>query len=427
MAGPQLMLPTPVGATDRKVRSPKHTFLLSEFAMTAQPFMLAPVLPGETLDNIWFECRTVTNPVENRIIGWKKEFYFFYVKITDLMTDAIRDMFVNPDNADIAGSLGVAGNDNNFYHANGGVDFTKRALKAVMEHWFRDEGEAWDKYKTSWGIPFVQFRDQFWMDSLTDKDLMPEGANIAAATTAGDLERLMNLFEMTRAMGVSGMTFEDYLRHHGINVPNQLENKPELLARFGDFQYPSNTIDPASGAATSAVSWVFKNGEKKRKLFKEPGFILGVSVTRPKVYYSGLAGSLGEFMTRAWDWMPNYLASMPETSLKLFATDTGPLGARTADLDPYWVDMRDLLMYGDQFVNAAAFGAAPANTGAHNLVALPITDGADGINTKNPTEAMINALFKGTDDKSIVFSDGYVNLSILGAQTDHTVGNFAIA
>lgn len=407
--------------TSRVGRYPKHNFLINEFAFTAQPICLAPVLPGETLTNLYFEARVVTNPIENPIIGWKKEFYFFYVKVTDMLTDAIRDMFIDPANVDLAATLGVNGNDNNFYHASGGIDYSKRCLKRVMETYFRDEGEAWDAYKTSWGIPFVQIKDTLWMDSLTDKDLMPQGPDIADATTAGDLDRLMDAFEQLRALGIQNMTYEDFLRSYGISIPQKDENKPELLARFTDFQYPSNTIDPATGAPSSAVSWVFKNGNKEAKFFKEPGFIFGISVTRPKVYFSGLAGSAAEFMSRAWDWMPGYLSAMPETSLKYFPVDTGPVGGRTTDLDAYWLDMRDVLLYGDQFVNVQAFNAVPANNGLYNMVALP----GPNLNTKNPNEAMVNAMFKGSDDKSIVKLDGYVSFSIKGNQRDYTMGNFA--
>lgn len=414
------MLLQAAAPTDRKLRQPKHRFLVSEFPFTAQPFMIAPVLPGESLANLYMEARVVTDPINNRLIGWKKEFYYFYVRVTDLLVDAIKDMFVDPTNTDLVATMGVAGHDNNFYHASGGIDYTKRCLKRIMETYFRDEGEAWDAHKTSWGIPFVQIREDSWLDSLTDKDLMPEGEAIASATDAGDLDRLMAAYEMLRSLGVSNMTYEDWLRSQGIAIPNELENKPELLCRFSEYQYPSNTIDPTTGAASSAVSWVFKNGNKDKKFFKEPGFVIGVSVTRPKVYLSGLAGSLAEFMGRAWDWMPGYLSAMPETSLKNFAIHSGPLGNRNVAADAYWVDMRDLLMYGDQFVNLAPWNATPPNDGANNRVALPDAT----LNHKNPNEAMVRSLFKSVDD-STVGIDGYTSLSILGVQTDYTKGNFA--
>ena len=62
---------------------------------------------------------------------------------------------------------------------------------------------------------------------------------------------------------------------------------------------------------------------------------------------------------------------MPFTSLKKFTADTGPLGDRTTATDGYFVDMRDLFLYGDQFQNMAAFNAVPANVANINGFALP--------------------------------------------------------
>lgn len=408
--------------TDRVGRYPKHNFLAREVPYSAVPIMLAPVLPGESLTNLYFESRVVSDPVKNPLIGWKKEYYFFYVKITDLLVDAIRDMFVDPNNVDLTATLGAAANNSPYYIAKGAIDYRRRCLKAVMEHYFRDEGEAWDLLVDANGYPMVQIKDNLWMDTLTDKDLMPQGEDISDATTAGDLDRLMDAFEQLRALGVSNMAYEDWLRSHGISIPNKDENKPELLARFSDFQYPSNTVDPATGTPSSALSWVFKNSSRDPKFFKEPGFVLGVSITRPKLYYSGLAGDLSGFMGRAWDWMPNYLSAMPETSLKYFAGDTGPLGDRTTAPDSYWVDMRDLLLYGDQFQNMAPFAAVPATDGANHMVPLPT---GDTFNSKNVSEAMVKQLFTTPATNFYIRQDGYASLSVKGVQTDYTKGNIA--
>lgn len=407
--------------TDRIGRYPRHPFLSQEIPFTLQPIMLARVLPGETLQNLYFETRVITDPILNPIIGWKKEYYFFYVKATDLMLDVFKDMFVDPTNAEMAGHDEVA-NKQQTYVAAGGVDWYAKALQRVCETYFRDEGEAASAYTASNGAYIVQHRQNSFLDSLTDKDDMPEGEDISDATTAGDLDRLMDAFEMLRAMGIANMTYEDWLRSQGISIPNKDENRPELIARFSDFQYPSNTIDPISGAPSSAVSWVFKNSENKRKFFKEPGFILGVSVTRPKIYLAGLAGAAAGFAQRAWDWMPSYVHNMPETSLKRFDVDTGPLGDRTTQWDAYWLDMRDELLYGDQYQNMAPFNPDlddPA--GAMHLFNLPDASG----NWKYPTEADTKSIFVTPASAFYVRQDGYVSLNIKGVQVDYTVGNFA--
>ena len=63
--------------TSRVGRYPRHTFAVHNPAHVAVPFMIAPVLPGETLENLFMEARVVSNPVQNPLIGWKQEFYLF--------------------------------------------------------------------------------------------------------------------------------------------------------------------------------------------------------------------------------------------------------------------------------------------------------------------------------------------------------------
>lgn len=415
----QLLLP--VEKPSRIQRQPKHKFLLESKPMQIVPFCIAQVLPGETLKNLYFETRAVTDPIKNPLIGWSKEYYFFYIKITDFLVDDLKQMFIDPDNATLPEA--DAGHGQYFYSPKGGYNYLYKAYQKIVNHWFRDEGEDFDDYKIGSVYAGAQIRDIGFLDSLTDKDDMPEGEDVADATTLGDLDRLLDLFEMQRALGIRDMTYEDFLRSNGIAVPDKDEQKPELLYRFSDWQYPSNTIDPTNGTPRSAVSWVFKNGNRSPKRFKEPGFVIGLTVTRPKFYMSGLMGFASAFATRAWDWMPNYLRSMPETSLKRFAGDTGPLGDRTTAPDAYWLDMNDLLIHGDQFQNVRSFTAVPAADGTFNMVPLPDSDG-NSFNTKYVSEAMVDALFV-SDTKEMIREDGVVTLTVDGFQKDTTIGNFA--
>jgi hypothetical protein len=405
----------------RMGRYPRHEFNTESLPFTTQLIAFAPVMPGETLKNLYLESRVVTDPVLNPIIGWKKEYLFYYVRISDLMQSALRDMFVDPANVDLAATLGIAANDQQYYTAKGGIDYPKRAVKRIVETFFRDQDETADQYKTADERFIVQFKKQLWLDSLTDKDLMPEGGLLSGATDAADLQRLMNAFDQLRALNIANMTYEDWLRMNGIAIPDKDTDKPEELAYFSDFVYPANTIDPSNGTPRSAVSWVFKNSMSKPKFFREPGFIVGLSVTRPKVYFSGLAGNATSHLSRAWDWSPNYLWSMPEVTLKNFAGDTGPLGDRTTAPDGYFLDMRDIFLYGDQFQNHTAFNAVPADNGNTHMVALPT---GDTFRWKYPNETQCKQFFV-TPASGTVNQDGYVNLHIDGTMVDHTVGQLA--
>lgn len=412
-----------VPPTDRVGRYPKHNWRVNSLPFVLQPVAMARVLPGETMKNLYMEARAVTSPVVSPIIGWKAEYYWFYVRVTDLMNDAIKNMFVDPNNAEL--TTGVEGaNSQTWYCAKGGINWLKLATQRITEEYFRDEGEAWDAYVTASGLPIVQHRQQNFLDSLTDEDLMPAGDDIADATTIQDLERLMDLYEQLRALNLSDMTYEDWLRSNGIRVPGKDENKPELLVRFSDFQYPSNHIstDPTTmGTPTSAVSFVFRNSNRDPKFFREPGFIVGYSVLRPKIYFGGLAGSAAGFAKRAWDWMPNYLRAMPETTIKQFLLDSGPLGERTTDADGYWLDMRDELLYGDQYQNVAAFNNAAALPAEH-LLALPL--GTD-IKWKYPTEQACKDFF-ATPGTGNMRQDGYVSFNIRGHEIDYTANKVVV-
>lgn len=410
--------------TERVLRQPKHEFYVHHLPFVAQPMFMARVLPGETLQNLYLEARVVTDPILNPLIGWKQQFMFFYVKISQLGSDAIKDMFVDPTNAEIAG-MDEAANIPRLYTGKGAINWAGKCLDAVMVAHFRDEGEAANAKTTAAGDYIVQVRKDNFMDSLTDKDLIPEGDAIAGATDAGDLDRLMDLYDMQRALGLANMDYEDWLRGMGIAIPDtEGDARPELLASFGSWQYPTNTIDPADGSPSSAVSWVFKNGAAKRKFFTEPGFIIGLSITRPKIYFGGLSGSALGWAQRPWDWMPSYMANYPETALKNFAADAGPLGERTTNTDAYWLDMRDELLYGDQFQNVHAFDADTADFDAYAYNMLQLPD--NNLNWKYPAEADLKGLFVDAAGTAVnVKMDGYVGLSVKGAQVDYTVGNIA--
>lgn len=414
--------------TGRVGRYPKHPFHTREQAYVATPFFAAPVLPNETLDNLYFESRVITDPIVNSIIGWKKQYFFFYVRIRDLLVDAMADMFVDPTNAGLAGTYGITGNDTPFYTANGGIDYLERAYQKIINHHFRDDGETYADHTIANGLNIVQIRDKNWMDSLTDEDDVSLGGDPSSTTDMEEMQSLLYAFQQLQALNIAKMSFEDWLRSYGISIPEKDEDKPELLAMFSDFQYPSNAVDYSDGSVSSAVSWVFKNGSKQPKFFMEPGFIIGISVTRPKVYQAGQAGMAMAHLERSWDWLPNYLNeaaedNLPATSLKEFLTDTGPLGDRLTAIDGYWFDTRDLFLYGDQFHNYGTWtsgSADPADDASNHLFnTISATDITDW---KYLTDAQTQDFFvSGTD--FYIKQDGYVSLSVKGKQVDYTFGN----
>ena len=209
------------------------------------------------------------------------------------------------------------------------------------------------------------------------------------------------------------MSFEDYLRTFGVHMPaDEGLHRPELIRYVKDWSYPSNTIDPSDGSPSSAVSWSVAERADKDRFFKESGFLFGVSVTRPKVYKKDIDEAGVHLLDDALAWLPAILRDDVATSLKQISSGTGPLATKYAASD-YWVDIRDLFIHGDQFINYAT------SETDKNLIDLLSADTNQSM--KYATEASIQALFFDTVTPNYyVHQDGIVSLNILGTQVDHT-------
>jgi len=145
----------------------------------------------------------------------------------------------------------------------------------------------------------------------------------------------------------------------------------------------------------------------KDRYFREPGFILGVTVMRPKIYISGQKSSATEMLNTPEAWLPALLGDAPWSSLRKFAANAGPLAsAAPTPSHDYWVDVRDLFLYGDQFVNHAA---------AANKIAAP----SAASELRYATAAMADALFKQASANKIR-TDGVHRLAVKGHQTTAT-------
>ena len=82
----------------RRVRNPQHVFAVRQKPYQIVPFCLAPVLAGETLQNLLMQARVVTDPVKSPLAGWWHEQYWFYVKLADLSPNGeYQQMLVDPE------------------------------------------------------------------------------------------------------------------------------------------------------------------------------------------------------------------------------------------------------------------------------------------------------------------------------------------
>ena len=132
-----------IGQTERvqrEMRRPKHTHYVEHRPWQIQPFMIAPVLPGETMKHINFQCRVVTDPLAvgpGNLVPWWAEHWFFYVKLRDLdIRDDIEGMMLKGESIVAHNTAAEAAT----FHNGAGINWTKMCLKRIVEEYFRDEG-----------------------------------------------------------------------------------------------------------------------------------------------------------------------------------------------------------------------------------------------------------------------------------------------
>lgn len=385
-------------------RHPQHSFHIRTRPWQIQPFCIAPVLPGETMKNLLLQARIVTDPIKNPLIGWWAEYYFFYIKHRDLdERDTLTAMMLDSTTSVAALRQDVL--DTDYYAFDDAIDWSRFCLKRVVEEYFREEGETWNANLVG-NMPAASIWSRnWWGDSVLDSTLMPTVADLPEDAPTFDAQ--YEMWQFQRAQKLTNMTYEQWLQTYGVKPNREELHKPELIRYVRDWQYPSNTVEPTTGVPSSAVSWAVAERADKDRFFREPGFIFGVSVMRPKVYLSGQTGSAVGLLDNALAWLPALLREEVYTSLKLVAAGDGPLQSTT---NPYWVDLRDLFLYGDQFINFALSDTAAG------LVALPTA----ALEKRYATGTMADTLFAAAAPANQIRMDGVVNLSIQGTQVDYT-------
>lgn len=388
MARSSILMPSP-RAQKRVIRRPQHTFYVKQRPWAIQPIVVAPVLAGETFKRGLLQSRVVSDPVDNPLIGWWLEYGFFYVKLRDMGTDrdAFESLIMDPE-YDESGLLTAAAN-RTYYHFANGIGYTQKAIQAIVQHYYRADNELPDTYTTTLDgntLPVCNIGRDSWLDSMVtaadyaayiieDETMSTAGDN---AFTMSEFETMWNQYQMQKAQGLrrggaaDDYTFEDFLGDQGVYVPQQQiredEQKPELMRYVRKWSYPTNTVDPTTGAPTSALSWSATERIDKDRFFVEPGFIIGVQIIRPKVYLNKQNGSIAHALKDAKDWLPDLLNGDPGFSYKNIGATTAPLDNQTTG---YWFDVRDLFKYGDQFLGGFNFTTATGE----NLVALPTAAG----------------------------------------------------
>lgn len=408
--------------TPRVGRRPQHTFNLIWKPYQIQPFMIAPVLPGETLQNMMLQEQVWSDPLASGMknIGWWCQTDFFYVRHQDLagwdtpttgIAYELADMFVS--NGSMSGFQDADGNAWTYAYP-GAVDYLLECTKRVVDEFYRDEGENWDDQLLD-TVPLAKIRTKGQGDAFERLTLASAYADRSEPipTDWDQLPLSWQEWASLRDGGQIDMDYDDWMRTYGAHTERVetavQKHRPEHIAHLREFTYPTNTVEPTTGNPATAVGWRIANRLDKRIAFREPGWVVGYQVVRPKVYLGNQQGAIaGAMQTRA-TWLPPVLATQEDGTHLLFDDATGPLkGVMDAGNVDYWIDLRDLLNMGDQFVNYAT--PASGFTGVPS-VDLPSATGQ----RRYASSAEIMALFSDTTNGRFR-ADGVVSLAIQGRQ-----------
>lgn len=398
---PRARIAPAIDGRSRSSRRPQHTFNVVTKPYQIQPVAIAPVLPGDTLQYAILQSQVWSDPLANGMknVGWWCEYFMFYVKHRDLAgydTDTnigfdIVQMFTT--NESMAGYQTAAGTAWSYCYP-GAIDYVKECVKRIVDEYFRDAGEKWDDQLTD-SVPKAKIygrgkKDGF--ESLTTAAAYAD-RRTAVPTYMADMSDAEAEYLAIRDAGLTDMDYQDWMRTYGATSVREDEasptlHRPEDLAHVREFTYPTNTVEPTTGVPATAVGWRVASRANKRAFFPEPGWIVVLNCVRPKVYLGKQQGALAGMMQSRTDWLPAVLEEHVDIGHKSFALATGPLKA-TFSAAGYYLDIKDLLLNGDQFNNYAT--PASGNTGVP-FAALPTSAGL----RRYMADADIMALFSDT-------------------------------
>lgn len=420
---PKVVMAPAYQAERRRMRRPSHRFSLKTLPYQLQPFFIAPVLPGETMQNLLLQARVVSDPVSPvlKLTGAWKEYYVFYVRLRDLRED-IRDDMANMilDPGFNPAPLQTAANAKYYHYANG-INYTLECTRRIVEEYFRDEGEDWDDYLID-GMPAAKLygRGQNdWADSLTkEANYADLGVAIPEDGTVEGLDYAYQSWTMMRDAGLMTMDFEDFCRQYGVQVREEETSpnlhRPELIRHWRQWTYPTNIVEPSNGIPSTAYAWSVAQRADRRMFFDEPGFLVGLTTMRLKLYLGNQEGAIAHSIDNVQNWLPAVIHARSDVSHKFFAEETGPLAATFGDTaGGYWIDLRDLMSYGDQFIN---YTLDPENQ--PGIVQLPLVNGNRRyLATEEVQSWFLADVEDGADYEQIVREDGVIALGILGRQS----------
>ena len=376
------------------------------------PVMFTPVLPGETLEAATYKATYVSSPLVSPLSGWWLETWLYYVRLTDIDRE-LGQMFIGQLTSSAA--YQAPSNRARYFTKAGQIDWCYLATEVVHNHHFRDEGEVRRDIDT---VPMIKRVNTDWTESAIDEASL--SGSEAALGTAEDVTPQLQAFLMMRQMGMSALSYEEYLKTYGVASVKVEEGEPELLAYRRYWTLPSNVIDPATGLPTGSAYWRVDEKAEKPKLFKEPGFLISFHAVRPKLFDGKQRYSRSASLWGFRDFIPSYTLTDPTAAIYNRDPHDLPEFSGTGSTDnavEIYFDHRDLLSHGEQFINSASRITPPVANGRSFAASSEVQD----IRGQYPTQADIDALFSSaTASHRVVDYEGIYQTRIKGHIQDFT-------
>lgn len=397
------LLGSAIPRVQRGMRKPVHTAYLHFLPWVLTPFMVAPVLPGDTFKNALIQGRIITTPVKSQLVGCWLETYWFYVSHRQMsMADDLVSMMIDPDFDIVQDGSGIAASaDADWQEESDDIQFAREAYYAVINEFFRGEGETYaNGQHSATGYNYCRLKQPGWWDSIIPSSrLVTEfgpGADSIGGTDlnqVGEISRAIDRYNQALMLGLTDLTYEDWLSMYGVKVDQPTdERRPEMLRYTREWSYPNNSVsvDSTQQRVASVFSWSLTERIDKDRHFKEPGVIIGIMLVRPKLYHDQKHAGVG-MLNDYQGWQTPFQTGVYDAYRPL------------PELDGYHWDTRDLFLHGDQWVHCQR-GTGPT----------ALTFPTDGV-FDYPADTLVNAWFNdgGTGTNGYIAADLVTNLSIL--------------
>lgn len=337
----------------------------------------APVFAGETLSAAFLQGRMQTQPVKNPLSGAWAEMWVVSVPLSLVSESLIND--IAPSTAGF-----TAGADRpRFFTKSGGVDWIKLCYDKVVSEYFRRPGAGGAQID---GVEMLPKMGVDWTENLM---LKPASADPTKWPQMAVTEELTGLDLETERQLIEASDYRRFTQQFGVRDP-----RDDLRARIHRYvrswTLPKSTVDTATGMPRASFGWDLAMKMEKGHRMKEHSLVLVLAGWRPLMLNTLAPWSFLQRMSGLKHFLPPNRAGAWDTiqgNDPVFKAGFGVVG------DTLVYDRSDVFCRGETFINCgAAESPYPPIVSANGLV----SDGQDGIRSKFPTVAEINAMFVGS-------------------------------